>query len=113
MRGGLHLHAQDKEGAKMPRTTSVPKSQKALPYFNYNDVTNAWFTIDEMCFYCNLVEKVLLQLIEQLGYTSKLISRSGRTEMDRKHFLQFHHELYRLYKSNPKVKRLLDQYTLL
>jgi len=97
----------------MSRTTSVPKSQKALPYFNYNDVPDAWLTIDEMCFYCNLVEKVLLQLIEQLGYSSQLISRSGQPKMDRKHFLRFHHELYHLYKSSPKVKRLLNQYTLL
>ena len=97
----------------MPRATSISTSKKALPYFNYNDVPNAWFTIDEMSFYCNLVEKVLLQLVEQLGYASKLISRSGRSEMERKHFLRFHHELYHLYKSSPKVKRLLNQYTLL
>ena len=55
-------------GLKMPRTTSVPKSQKALPYFNYNDVSNAWFTIDEMGFYCNLTKNALLQLINQVGY---------------------------------------------
>ena len=97
----------------MPRATSIPKSKKALPYFNYNDVPNAWFTIDEMSFYCNLTKNALLQLIDQAGYSSKLISRGGRSEMERKYFLRFHHELYCLYKSSPKVKRLLNQYTLL
>ena len=97
----------------MPRATSISKSKKALPYFNYNDVPNAWFTIDEMSFYCNLTKNALLQLINQVGYSSKLISRSGRSEMERKYFLRFHHELYHLYKSSPKVKRLLNQYTLL